>query len=100
MQVLQLLEALLPSMPRPTDVVPEASLDALDAHAHQDSVAKRLEYFSGNASLRAQLAADFLPLVHKLHTVHSLTSIRSVVCIDHRLDHCSIYRPVSSKCEI
>ena len=80
MQVLQLLEALLPCMPQPTEIVPEASLDVLDAHAHDDSVAQRLQHFAGNAALRAQLTAGFLPLVHKLYTVHSLPSIRSVVC--------------------
>jgi hypothetical protein len=80
MQVLQLLEALLPPMPRPKDIVTEGSLDVLDAHAHQDSVAQRLERLSENAELRAQLISDFLPLVHKLHTIHSLPSIRSVVC--------------------
>jgi hypothetical protein len=85
MQVLQLLEALLPSMPRPSEVVPEASLDMLDAHAHDDSVSQCLQHFSGNAELRAQLCTDFLPLVHKIHTVHSLSSIRSVVCILYHL---------------
>lgn len=68
-------------MPKPVDVVPEASLDVLEAHAHQDTVSQRLEYFSSNAHLRAQLASDFLPLVHSIYTVHSLSSIRSVVRI-------------------
>ena len=80
MQVLQLLEALLPCMPRPVDIVPEASLDVLDAHALDNSVAERLAHLSADAALREHLAANFLPLVHKLCTVHSLASIRSVVC--------------------
>jgi hypothetical protein len=79
-QVLKLLEALLPGVPSPVDLVRGSNcLEALAKHAEHEAVADRIAFMRESPGLVATLGELFLPLLHQIYTVQSSSSIRNMV---------------------
>jgi hypothetical protein len=80
LQVLRLLEALLPSVPSPPALVCSGNcLEALAKHAKHESVAERMAFMLESPKLVATLGERFLPLLHQIYSVQSSGIVRSMV---------------------
>lgn len=80
MQVLKLLQALLPSVPAVCEVVRQGEpLAALEASASQPHNRERAAFLRDNAELVGDLGKFFLPLLHQIYSVHSTRTVKTHV---------------------